>query len=225
VRIAIAEDSGLFRSSLALLLRSLGAEITASVASGAELLAAIDKAGPGTQPPDVVILDIRMPPSFSDEGIRTAREIRGLHPDTGILVLSTYAETSYASQLLETVRSGVGYLLKDNVTDADALMESLARVAAGETVVDPAIVRRLLGRNRKPSVMDTLNEREFEVLRHMAEGRSNLGIAKELFLSARTVETHVTSVFTKLGLTPSDTESNNRVRAVVAFLRSPGSPR
>jgi DNA-binding NarL/FixJ family response regulator len=101
-------------------------------------------------------------------------------------------------------------------------MESLARVAAGETVVDPAIVRRLLGRNRKPSVMDALNEREIAVLRHMAEGRSNLGIAKELFLSTRTVETHVTSVFTKLGLTPSDTE-NNRVRAVLAFLRAAGS--
>ena len=194
VRVAIAEDSGLFRSSLALLLRSLGAEVTASVASGAELLAAIR-----ASLPDVVILDIRMPPSFTDEGIRAAREIRGLHPDTGILVLSTYAETSYASQLLETVRSGVGYLLKDNVTDADALMESLARVAGGETVVDPAIVRRLLGRKRKPSVLDTLNERELAVLGHMAEGRSNLGIAKELFLSARTVETHVTSVFTKLG--------------------------
>jgi DNA-binding NarL/FixJ family response regulator len=217
VRVAIAEDSGLFRSSLALLLRSLGAEVTASVASGAELLAAIR-----VSPPEVVILDIRMPPSFSDEGIRAAREIRGLHPDTGILVLSTYAESSYASQLLETVPSGVGYLLKDNVTDADALMESLERVAAGETVVDPAIVRRLLGRKRKPSVMDTLNERELAVLRRMAEGRSNLGIAKELYLSARTVETHVTSVFTKLGLTPSDTE-NNRVRAVLAFLRSAGS--
>ena len=216
MRIAIAEDSGLFRSSLALLLRSLGAEVTASVASGAELLAAIR-----TSLPDVVILDIRMPPSFTDEGIRAAREIRGLYPDTGILVLSTYAETSYASQLLETVRSGVGYLLKDNVTDADALMESLERVAAGETVVDPAIVRRLLDRKRKPSVMDTLNEREVAVLRHMAEGRSNLGIAKELYLSARTVETHVTSVFTKLGLTPSDTE-NNRVRAVLTFLRSAG---
>ncbi len=111
--------------------------------------------------------------------------------------------------------------LKDNVTDADALMESLERVAAGETVVDPAIVRRLLGRKRKPSVMDTLNEREVAVLRHMAEGRSNLGIAKELYLSARTVETHVTNVFTKLGLTPSDTE-NNRVRAVLTFLRSAG---
>jgi DNA-binding NarL/FixJ family response regulator len=218
VRIAIAEDSGLFRSSLVLLLRSLGAEVTASVASGAELLPAIKDS-----PPEAVILDIRMPPSFSDEGIRTAHEIRGLYPDTGILVLSTYAETSYASELLETVRSGVGYLLKDNVTDAGALMESLQRVAAGETVVDPSIVRRLLGRNRKLSVMDTLNEREVEVLRHMAEGRSNLGIAKELFLSARTVETHVTSVFTKLGLTASDTE-NNRVRAVLAFLRSADSP-
>jgi len=214
VRIAIAEDSGLFRSSLALLLRSLGAEVTVSVASGTELLTAVRD-----NPPDVVMLDIRMPPTFSDEGIRTAQAIRGLHPDTGILVVSTYAETSYASQLLETVRSGVGYLLKDNVTDADALMESLERVAAGETVIDPAIVRRLLGRKRKPSVMDTLNEREVAVLRHMAEGRSNLGIAKELYLSARTVETHVTSVFTKLGLTPSDTE-NNRVRAVLTFLRS-----
>jgi DNA-binding NarL/FixJ family response regulator len=220
VRIAIAEDSGLFRSSLALLLRSLGAEVTASVASGDELLTVIRASGP----PEVVILDIRMPPSFTDEGIRAAQEIRGLHPDVGILVLSTYAESTYASQLLETVRSGVGYLLKDNVTDADALMESLERVAAGETVIDPAIVRRLLGRKRKPSVMDTLNEREIAVLRHMAEGRSNLGIAKELYLSARTVETHVTSVFTKLGLTPSDTE-NNRVRAVLTFLRSSGVPR
>ena len=216
MRVAIAEDSGLFRSSLALLLNSLGAEVTAAVPSGAELLAAIK-----TAPPDAVILDIRMPPSFTDEGIRTAHELRDLHPDVGILVLSTYAEARYASQLLEMVSAGVGYLLKDNVTDADALMDSLARVAAGGTVVDPAIVRRLLERNAKPSMMETLNERELAVLRHMAEGRSNLGIAKALFLSARTVETHVTSVFTKLGLTQSDTE-NNRVRAVLAFLRSAG---
>jgi len=217
VRVAIAEDSGLFRSSLDLLLRSFRTEVTASVASGGELLAAI-RAGP----PDVVILDIRMPPSFTDEGIRTAHEIRAGYPGVGILILSTYAETSYATQLLDTVRSGVGYLLKDNVTDAEALMESLARVAAGETVVDPAIVRRLLERNRKPSVLEALNDRELEVLRHMAEGRSNLGIGRELFLSSRTVETHVTSVFTKLGLSPSDTE-NNRVRAVLAFLRSAGT--
>jgi DNA-binding NarL/FixJ family response regulator len=218
VRIAIAEDSGLFRSSLALLLRSLGAEVGLAVASGAELLAVI-----GDSPPDVAILDIRMPPTFTDEGIRAAQEIRERYPQTGVLVLSTYLESGYASQLLETVRSGVGYLLKDNVTDADALMDSLGRVAAGETVIDPAIVRQLLGRKRKPSVMDTLNDREVAVLRHMAEGRSNLGIAKELYLSSRTVEAHVTSVFNKLGLTASDTE-NNRVRAVLTFLRSPGSP-
>jgi len=214
VRVAIAEDSGLFRSSLALLLNALGAEVTVAVPSGAELLAAIK-----TAPPDAVILDIRMPPSFTDEGIRTAHELRGLHPDLGILVLSTYAEAGYASQLLEMVNAGVGYLLKDNVTDADALMESLARVADGGTVIDPAIVRRLLERNQKPRMMEMLNERELAVLRQMAEGRSNLGIGKELFLSARTVETHVTSVFTKLGLTQSDTD-NNRVRAVLAFLRS-----
>jgi len=219
VRVAIAEDSGLFRSSLVLLLNSLGAEVTAAVPSGAELLAAI-----GASPPDAVILDIRMPPTFTDEGIRTAHELRGAHPGVGILVLSTYAETRYASQLLEIVSAGVGYLLKDNVTDADALMESLARVAGGGTVLDPAIVRRLMERERKPSMADTLNERELEVLRHMAEGRSNLGIARELFLSARTVETHVTSVFTKLGLTQSNT-TNNRVRAVLAFLRSAGPAR
>lgn len=217
MRIAIAEDSGLFRSSLVLLLNSLGAEVATAVPSGAELLAAI-----GSSPPDAVILDIRMPPTFTDEGIRTAHELRNRHPDVGILVLSTYAETRYASQLLEIVSAGVGYLLKDNVTDADALMESLARVADGGTVLDPAIVRRLMERDRKPRMTERLNERELEVLRHMAEGRSNLGIARELFLSARTVETHVTSVFTKLGLTQSNT-TNNRVRAVLAFLRSAGA--
>jgi DNA-binding NarL/FixJ family response regulator len=219
VRVAIAEDSGLFRSSLVLLLGSLGAEVAVAVPSGAELLAAISR-----KLPDAVILDIRMPPSFTDEGIRTAHELRMRHPDVGILVLSTYAETRYASRLLETVSAGVGYLLKDNVTDAGALMDGLERVAEGGTVIDPAIVRRLLERNQKPALADSLNERELAVLRHMAEGRSNLGIARELFLSARTVETHVTSVFTKLGLTQSDTE-NNRVRAVLAFLRAAGPQR
>jgi DNA-binding NarL/FixJ family response regulator len=214
MRLAIAEDSGLFRSSLTLLLQASGAEVTISVASGAELLAAI-----GTSLTDAVILDIRMPPTFTDEGVSTAAELRRLYPRIGILVLSTYAETSYASQLLETVQTGVGYLLKDNVTDAGTLMDSLARVADGETVIDPTIVRRLLQRNRKPSKIDSLNERELTVLRHMAEGRSNLGIAKELFLSSRTVETHVTSIFIKLGLDQAETD-NNRVRAVLAYLRS-----
>jgi DNA-binding NarL/FixJ family response regulator len=214
MRLAIAEDSGLFRSSLTLLLEASGAQVTASTPSGAELAAAI-----AADPPDAVILDIRMPPTFTDEGIRTAAQLRPLYPQLGILVLSTYAETRYASQLLDTVSTGVGYLLKDNVTDAGALMDSLARVAAGETVIDPIIVRRLLHRNRKPSKIDALNEREREVLERMAEGRSNLGIAKQLYLSHRTVETHVTSVFSKLGLDQTDTD-NNRVRAVLAFLRA-----
>jgi DNA-binding NarL/FixJ family response regulator len=214
MRLAIAEDSGLFRTSLTLLLEASGAQVTASTPSGTELVAAIKP-----DPPDAVILDIRMPPSFTDEGIATAALLRRDYPHVGILVLSTYAETRYASQLLEKVSSGVGYLLKDNVTDAAALMDSLARVTAGETVIDPTIVRRLLGKNRKPSKIDTLNEREREVLRNMAEGRSNLGIAKQLYLSPRTVETHVTSVFTKLGLDQAETE-NNRVRAVLAYLRA-----
>ena len=214
MRLAIAEDSGLFRSSLTLLLEASGAQVTASTPSGAELTAAI-----AADPPDAVILDIRMPPTFTDEGIRTAAQLRPHYPQLGILVLSTYAETRYASQLLDTVSTGVGYLLKDNVTDASALMDSLARVAAGETVIVPIIVRRLLHRNRKPSKIDALNEREREVLERMAEGRSNLGIAKQLYLSHRTVETHVTSVFNKLGLDQTDTD-NNRVRAVLAFLRA-----
>jgi DNA-binding NarL/FixJ family response regulator len=214
MRLAIAEDSGLFRSSLTLLLEASGSEVTVSVASGAQLLAVID-----TGPPDAVILDIRMPPTYTDEGISTAAELRRLYPRIGILVLSTYAETSYASLLLETVNTGVGYLLKDNVIDVGTLMDSLARIADGETVIDPTIVRRLLQRNRKQSKIDTLNERERTVLRHMAEGRSNLGIAKELFLSPRTVEAHVTSIFIKLGLDQAETD-NNRVRAVLAYLRS-----
>jgi DNA-binding NarL/FixJ family response regulator len=214
MRLAIAEDSGLFRSSLALLLEASGAQVTVSVPSGAELLASIRD-----MPPDAAILDIRMPPSYTDEGIRTAVELRGKYPDIGILVLSTYANTRYASQLLETVSTGVGYLLKDNVTDVAVLMDSLARVVAGETVIDPTIVRRLLRPNRKPSRIDTLNEREREVLRHMAEGRSNRGIAKQLSLSDRTIEAHVTNIFMKLELDQSVTE-NNRVRAVLAYLRS-----
>jgi DNA-binding NarL/FixJ family response regulator len=214
VRLAIAEDSGLFRSSLKLLLEASGAEVTVSAASGAELLAAIEP-----DPPDVAILDIRMPPTFTDEGITTAAQLRGRHPATGILMLSTYAETSYASQLLDAVGAGVGYLLKDNVTDVGTLMDSLARVADGGTVIDPTIVRSLLQRNRRPSRIDALNEREQAVLRCMAEGRSNFGIAKDLSISPRTVETHVTGIFLKLGLDQADTE-NNRVRAVLAFLRS-----
>jgi DNA-binding NarL/FixJ family response regulator len=214
MRLAIAEDSGLFRSSLTLLLEASGAEVVASVVSGAELLPAIVG-----DPVDAVILDIRMPPTYTDEGITTAAELRRLYPHVGVLVLSTYAETSYASELLETVHTGVGYLLKDNVTDVGMLVDSLGRVAAGETVIDPTIVRRLLQKDRRPGALDSLNDRERLVLRHMAEGRSNVGIARELYLSPRTVEAHVTSIFLKLGLDQVDTE-NNRVRAVLTYLRS-----
>ncbi len=217
MRVGIAEDSGIFRSSLAMLLEASGAQVIASAPDGARLLAMIR-----TYPPDAAILDIRMPPSFSDEGIQTAAELRRRHPAVGILVLSTYAETGYASQLLEAVPSGVGYLLKDKVTDADALMDGLNRVAAGEIVIDQTLVRRLLERNRTPSLITLLNERERAVLKEMAEGRSNLGIGQELFLSPRTVEAHVTSIFAKLGLNQTDTD-NNRVRAVLTFLRSAGA--
>jgi DNA-binding NarL/FixJ family response regulator len=214
VRIALADDSALFRSGLVLLLEASGATVTSQASSGAELLADI-----GRDPPDAVILDLRMPPTFTGEGIATAAEIRARDPDIGILVLSTFAEASYASQLMDAAGYGVGYLLKDNVTDAGNLISQLSRIAAGETVIDPTIVRRLIQRKRSASPMDALNPRERDVLARMAEGRSNMGIARDLFLSPRTVEAHVTSVFGKLGLDQTDTD-NNRVRAVLAYLRS-----
>jgi DNA-binding NarL/FixJ family response regulator len=216
LRLAIADDSALFRSGLVLLLEAAGAEVTAQVSAGPELIATI-----APDPPDAVILDIRMPPTFTGEGIEAAAQIRAGDPAIGILLLSTFAEASYASQLLDAVGHGVGYLLKDNVTDAGHLMSQLGRIVAGETVIDPTVVRRLLLRKRHASTIDTLNGREREVLGRMAEGRSNNGIARDLFLSPRTVEAHVTSVFAKLGLDQTDTD-NNRVRAVLTFLRSAG---
>jgi len=214
MRLAIAEDSGLFRSSLALLLEAAGAEVTAGAASGDELLKMI-----ADNVPDAVILDIRMPPTFTDEGITTAWRLREHYPSLGILIVSTYAESGYASALLGHVTTGVGYLLKDNVTDVTTLMDSLDRVVGGGTVIDPTVVMRLLARNRKTSKIDSLTAREMEVLRHMAEGKSNSGIARDLFLSPRTVQSHLTSIFAKLGLSETEYE-NNRVRAVLTFLRT-----
>lgn len=214
MRLAIADDSGLFRDSLRLLLEQAGAEVTVSAASGPELLAAIRRDGP----PDAVILDIRMRPSLRDEGITTAVELRQLYPDTGILLLSAHTEIGYASRLLDALPAGVGYLLKDNVMNAADLMAALGRVAAGGMALEPTIVQRLLS-SRKPGRLDALNERERDVLQLMAEGRSNLGIAQRLFLSPRTVEAHVTSIFNKLGLDQSSTE-NNRVLAVLTLLRA-----
>lgn len=214
MRLAIADDSGLFRDSLRLLLEQAGAEVTVSAASGPELLAAVRRDGP----PDAVILDIRMRPSLRDEGITTAVELRQLYPGTGILLLSAHTEIGYASRLLDAVPAGVGYLLKDNVMNVAELMAALERVAAGGMALEPTIVKRLLS-SRKPGRLDALNERERDVLQLMAEGRSNLGIAQRLFLSPRTVEAHVTSIFNKLGLDQSSTE-NNRVLAVLTLLRA-----
>jgi DNA-binding NarL/FixJ family response regulator len=240
VRIAIADDSALFRTGLVLLLEASGAQVITQASSGAELIARMfpGRPGPvrplpagtaetpngpaGTDRPDAVILDLRMPPTFTGEGISAAAEIRARDPGIGILVLSTFAEASYAGELMEAVGSGVGYLLKDNVTDAGHLISQLERIVAGETVLDPTVVRRLLRRKRSTSTMEALNPRERDVLERMAEGRSNLGIAQDLHLSPRTVEAHVTSVFGKLGLEQTDTD-NNRIRAVLAFLRSAGA--
>ena len=214
MRVALADDSALFRSGLELLLRASGVQVTSQASSGDELMANI-----APDPPDAVILDLRMPPTFTGEGIETAAAVRARDPGVGILLLSTYAEASYASTLIEAVGHGVGYLLKDNVTDAQNLVAALERIVAGETVIDPAVVRRLLQRRRTSGTIDTLNPRERDVLSRMAEGRSNVGIAQDLYLSPRTVEAHVTSVFGKLGLKSTDTD-NNRVRAVLAYLRS-----
>lgn len=242
MRIAVADDSALFRAGLVLLLEASGAQVITQASSGAELIARMfpRRPGPfrplpagaaeipngpaGTGRPDAVILDLRMPPTFTGEGISTAAEIRARDPGIGILVLSTFAEASYAGELMEAVGSGVGYLLKDNVTDAGHLISQLERIVAGETVLDPTVVRRLLRRKRSTSTMETLNPRERDVLERMAEGRSNVGIAQDLHLSPRTVEAHVTNVFGKLGLGQTDTD-NNRIRAVLAFLRSTGDQR
>jgi DNA-binding NarL/FixJ family response regulator len=213
VRVALADDSALFRRGLATLLAASGVEVTAAVASGSELLVAV-----AADLPDAVVLDLRMPPSFTDEGLVAAEQLRARFPALGILVLSTYAEVSYAARLLSTGPRHVGYLLKDRVEDSDALLDALRRIVAGESVVDPDIVSRLLGRSRTATAVDSLTVREQEVLRAMAEGRSNAAIGKELFLSAKTVETHIAAVFAKLGLPPSS-DDNRRVLAVLTYLR------
>jgi DNA-binding NarL/FixJ family response regulator len=213
VRVALADDSALFRRGLAALLEAAGVTVTAQVPSGVELVHAV-----AVDPPDAVVLDLRMPPTFTDEGLVAAELLRAGHPTLGILVLSTYAEVAYAARLLETGTRHVGYLLKDRVEDSDALCDALVRVVAGESVVDPDIVRRLLGRQRTTSAVDQLTAREREVLGLMAEGRSNQRIGRDLHLSAKTVETHIAAVFTKLGLPPSS-DDNRRVLAVLTWLR------
>lgn len=213
MRVLICDDSALFRRGLALLLTDVGVEVAGETAS-VEQLHTVVAAGA----PDAVVLDIRMPPTFTDEGLTAAARLRATHPGLGVLVLSTYAETAYAVRLLE-LGPGVGYLLKDRVDDAGTVRDALERVVRGETVVDSDIVVRLLARRRHTDLLDRLTAREREVLAHMAEGRSNAAIARRLRLAEKTVESHIATLLTKLHLEPAP-DDNRRVLAVLTWLRT-----
>jgi DNA-binding NarL/FixJ family response regulator len=213
MRVILAEDSTLLREGLAHLLGEAGIEVTQAVGDADTLLAAVD-----AEPPEVVVTDIRMPPTFTDEGLTAALTIRSRHPDVAVLVLSQYLEAAYAERLLRSNASGAGYLLKDRVNDVRALCDAIVRVARGESVVDPEVIRTLVGRPRLDNPLDRLTEREREILALMAEGWSNQGIGDRLFLSAKTVEGHVGSIMAKLQIADSRDE-NRRVLAVVRYLR------
>jgi DNA-binding NarL/FixJ family response regulator len=214
MRVVIAEDAALFREGLVRLLQDRGHQVCAAVADGDALVTAATQ-----HRPDVAVVDIRMPPTHTDEGLRAALELRRRHPGTGVLVLSQYIETRYAARLLEGNAAGVGYLLKDRVADVAEFADALARVAAGGTALDPEVVGQLLGVGRHAHGLAALTPREREVLSLMAEGRSNAGIAAALVISAGVVEKHVASIFAKLGLPPAEGD-NRRVLAVLRFLGS-----
>ena len=214
MRLVIAEDSVLLREGLARLLDDAGFEVVAQTGSAQDLMLKVR-----SYSPDVVIVDIRMPPTHTDEGLRAAQEIREAHPDVGVLVLSQYVEPGYAMELLAESAEGVGYLLKDRVSDLAEFAAAVRRVGEGGSALDPAIVSQLVGRRRREDPIDTLTAREREVLELMAEGRSNSGIAERLVVTERAVEKHVTSIFGKLRLPPAS-EDHRRVLAVLAFLRS-----
>jgi DNA-binding NarL/FixJ family response regulator len=213
LRIVIADDAVLLREGLIRLLTEQGHEVVAAVDDGPSLVAAAAELRP-----DVCIVDVRMPPTHTDEGLRAAVAIRAARPGTPVLVLSQYVEVSYADDLLADRRGAVGYLLKDRVAAIGEFLDSLARVAAGGTVLDPEVVAQLLVRRRVHDPLRALTAREREVLALMAEGRSNTAIARALVVTEGAVEKHVSSIFTKLDL-PVDEELNRRVLAVLTFLR------
>jgi DNA-binding NarL/FixJ family response regulator len=212
VRIVIGEDSALFREGLARLVEDAGHEVVAKAADAPSLVAAVDATAP-----DLVIIDVRMPPDLTDDGARAARVVRGTHPRLGIVLLSQHVETRHSVELVASGR--FGYLLKDRVFDVDDFLDALRRVAAGGSALDPEVVSRLIGVNRTGDPIAALTLREREVLALMAEGRTNVGIARRLWLTERTVETHVGSILAKLGLATSD-EDHRRVLAVLAYLSS-----
>lgn len=212
MRVVIAEDSVLLREGVIRLLSEFGFEVVAAAGDAPELIQAID-----VLRPEVAICDVRMPPTYSDEGIRAAVEIRERWPETAVLVLSQYVEERYAVDLIANDTSGVGYLLKDRVSDVADFVEAVRRVGNGGTALDPEVVKQLLVRGRHREPLNTLTDREQHVLRLMAEGRTNSAIATELVVSDSAVEKHVSSIFTKLGLLPGDTD-HRRVLAVLRFL-------
>ena len=213
MRVVLAEDSVLLREGLIRLIEEAGHQVIAAVADAPSLLWAVDE-----HSPDVAVVDVRMPPTFTDDGLRAAVEARAKHPGLAVLVLSQYVEESYADDLLADGRGGVGYLLKDRVQDLDALTDALTSVASGGSVLDPEVVAQLLVRRRASDPIDTLTSREREVLELMAQGRSNSAIAARLVVSDGAVEKHVSNIFSKLGLLPAD-KDHRRVLAVLAWLR------
>ncbi|MEU3842328.1 response regulator transcription factor [Streptomyces sp. NPDC028635] len=215
MRVVIAEDSAILRDGLVQLLRLRGVEVAAAVADADALLAAV-----AAHTPDVAVVDIRLPPTQTDEGVRAAVRLREEHPGTGVLLFSQYVETAHAARLLGNP-SGVGYLLKERVVDIGEFVAALERVAAGGTALDPEVVAQLFGASRRRSALDALTPREREVLALMAQGRTNHGIATAFTVSERAVEKHVANIFAKLGLPPSEA-GHRRVLAVLRYLEDAG---
>ncbi len=215
MRVILADDAVVLRQGLARLLAEAGVEVVAQVGTAEELLARV-----AADPPDVAVVDIRMPPSFTDEGLRAAHRIRAWKPQVGVLVLSQYVDPAYAMRLVSEDQGGLGYLLKDRVLDVDEFVAALGRVAGGGLVVDPSLVAELVAAPRARDPLERLTAREREVLALMAEGRTDRGIAETLFVTPKTVEAHVRSILHKLDLPVGATE-NRRVHAVLAFLRAP----
>jgi DNA-binding NarL/FixJ family response regulator len=213
VRVVIADDSTLMREGIATLLRRAGVDVAAQAASAEQLLREV-----AAHEPDVAIIDIRMPPTFTDEGLRAAHEIRARHPKTGIVILSQHVETGTATRLLAESPERLGYLLKDRVENIEEFAGTLRRVVAGGSALDPEVVAQLLASGRDIGPLNSLSAREREVLALVAEGRSNKAIGEQLELSQRGVQKHVTAVFAKLGLT-ADEDDNRRILAVLEYLR------
>jgi DNA-binding NarL/FixJ family response regulator len=213
LRAVLADDAVLLREGIARLLEDAGFEVVGQSSTADDLLLKVR-----SYRPDVAIVDIRMPPTHTDEGLRAAKEIREQHPETAVLVLSQYVESGYALELLQESAEGVGYLLKDRVADVDEFSAAVRRVAEGGSALDPAVVSQLVGRRRRDDPLDELSPREREVLELMAEGLSNIAIAQRLFITERAVEKHVTSIFQRLRL-PAAPDTHRRVLAVLAFLK------